>query len=116
MELKKTMTAYILEVKEAIVGAIKKSGLSRAQIAEGINEMIGSDEDDVHVTVSQIDSWTKRDDRRTPFFKYLPIFCHVTGDCGPLQAYVGSLGLKIIADKDIPILDLGTSEIDELGP
>ena len=114
MELKKNLNAYVTDVKAAIAQAIKNSDLSRQQIADRMNEIIGNDPDDGPVTVAQIDSWTKKDDRRTSFFKYLPVFCLVANSLTPLQAYLSSLGLKIISGKSINIYDLGESELKRL--
>jgi len=114
MEIKKNLNAYVTDVKAAIAQAIKNSDLSRQQIADRMNEIIGNDPDDGPVTVAQIDSWTKKDDRRTSFFKYLPVFCLVTNSLTPLQAYLSSLGLKIISGKSINIYDLGESELKRL--
>ena len=113
MELKKNLAAYVLDVKGEIGQAIKSSDLSRQQIADRMNEIIGNDPDGP-VTVAQIDSWTKKDDSRTSFFKYLPIFCLVTKTLNPLQAYLSSLGLRVISGKSINIYDLGESELKRL--
>jgi hypothetical protein len=113
MELKKNLAAYVSDTKTAVAQAIKNNDLSRQQIADRMNEIIGNDPDGP-VTVAQIDSWTKKDDNRTSFFKYLPIFCLVTNNLKPLQAYLSSLGLKVISGKSINIYDLGESELKRL--
>jgi hypothetical protein len=114
MELKKNLIAYVSDTKAAIAQAIKNSHLSRQQIADRMNEIIGNDPDDGPVTVAQIDSWTKKDDRRTSFFKYLPVFCAVTDSILPIQANLSSLGLKVISGKRINLYDLGESEVKRL--
>ena len=114
MELKKNLGAYVSDVKAAISQAIRNSDLSRQQIADRMNELIGNDPDDGPVTVAQIDSWTKKDDRRTSFFKYLPVFCAVTDTILPVQTYLSSLGLKVISGKRINLYDLGESEFKRL--
>jgi hypothetical protein len=114
MELKKNLGAYVSDTKAAIAHSIKNSHLSRQQIADRMNEIIGNDPDDGPVTVAQIDSWTKKDDRRTSFFKYLPVFCSVTDSILPIQAYLSSLGLKVISGKRINLYDLGESEFKRL--
>jgi len=113
VELRKNLAAYVSDIKGEIGQAIKNCDLSRQQIADRMNEIIGSDPDGP-VTVAQIDSWTKKDDTRTSFFKYLPIFCLVTKRLGPIQAYLSSLGLKVISGKSINIYDLGESELRRL--
>jgi hypothetical protein len=113
MELRKNLAAYVSDTKAAIAQAIKNSGLSRQQIADRMNESIGSDPDGP-VTVAQIDSWTKKDDTRTSFFKYLPVFCAATNSTTPIQAYLSSLGLKVISGKRINLYDLGESEFKRL--
>lgn len=115
MELQKNISAYIADTKAAILQAIKKCDLSRHQIADRMNETIGGvDPDDGPITVALIDSWTKKDERRTSFFKYLPIFCLVTNSPAPLQAYLSSLGMKIVSGKLINIYELGESELKRI--
>ena len=115
MELKRKLADYVMDSKLAITEAIRKSGLSRAQIADRMNELIGIDEEgEGKISVSQIDSWTKRDEKRTPFCKYLPIFCVVTNNTAPLEAFVAAIGARLVSDKKINLLELGESEIERI--
>jgi hypothetical protein len=114
VELKKNLWTYMSDTKAAIAQTIKDSGLSRQQIADRMNEIIGGNDPDGPVTVAQIDSWTKKDDNRSSFFKYLPIFCLVAKSLRPMEAYFSSLGLKVISGKSINIFDLGEAELQRL--
>ena len=111
LEFRKNLNVYLQDTKVAMAEAIKKSGLSRFQIADRMNEIIVPDGDEGPITKEQIDSWTKKEESRTSFFRYLPIFCHVTQNYSPLQAYASALSLKIIEEREMSILELGQAEL-----
>jgi hypothetical protein len=111
LKLLKNSNTYMLDIKSSIALAIKKSKISRAQIAEKMNELIAQDDGEAEITTAQIDSWTKKDEKRTAFVKYLPIFCYVVQDYTPLQEFVSSIGLKVVGARELLLIELGESEL-----
>jgi hypothetical protein len=110
----KNFHTYMIDVKSSIALAIKKSKISRAQIAEKMNELIAKDDDEAEITTAQIDSWTKKDEKRTAFVKYLPIFCYVVQDYTPLQEFVSAIGLKVVGPRELLLMELGESELNRV--
>jgi len=114
LKLIKSFNSYMVGVKHSMAIAIKNSKLSRSQIVEKMNERIGQDDGEATITMAQIDSWTKHDEKRTAFMKYLPIFCYVVQDYTPLQEFVAAIGLKAVGPKELSLMDLGESELHRL--
>jgi len=113
-KLVKSFHSYMIDVKSSIAVAIKKSGLSRIQIAEKMNELISRADGEAEITTAQIDSWTKKDEKRTAFIKYLPVFCYVVQDFAPLQEFVSAIGLKVCGPRELLLMELGESELRRL--
>jgi hypothetical protein len=103
---------YIADIKTAINRSIKESGLSRHQVADQINDMIGLE--DFCITKEVIDSWTKGDVDRAIPSKYIYYFCVATSSNLLVQAIIAPLGLKTISGKAINLLDLGESEFKKI--
>lgn len=73
----------------ALTGAIRKSGLSRWEIAGRMSHLLGFE-----ITKFMIDGWTaeSKEARRIPA-EYLPAFCAATGCREPLQILTDAAGL-----------------------
>ena len=80
----------------AIAKAIKQCSLSRWEIAGKMSHMLG-----IEVSKFQIDSWTaeSKEGHRVPA-EYLPAFCMVTGDHGPLRMMAETAGLFALPGPD----------------
>jgi len=114
IKLVKSFKSYMMSIKSSMAIAIKNSRMSRAHIAEKMNELMVRDDGDGPITTAQIDSWTKNEEKRTAFVKYLPIFCYVVQDYTPLQEFISSIGLKIVGSREQLLMDLGESELRRL--
>jgi len=106
-------TPSFLEVvphlKRALRQAIKDSNLSRDQIADRMNEILGVEGRSKEITTVVINSWTKNEENRIPSLDLLPIFCHVTQSLEPIRALIQPLGAKVIFGKQMNLLELGES-------
>lgn len=80
----------------AVTGAIKQCPLSRWEIAGKMSHLLG-----VEISKFQIDSWTaeSKEGHRLPA-EYLPAFCLVTGDHGPLRIMAETAGLFALPGPD----------------
>ena len=83
-------------LRRAVVAAIKRCPLSRWEIAGKMSHLLGTE-----ITKFQIDAWTaeSKEMHRVPA-EYLPAFCMVTGDHGPLQLMAETAGLFAIPGPD----------------
>jgi len=80
----------------SLCAAIKQCQLSRWEIAGKISHLLGQE-----ISKYQIDTWTaeSKDGHRIPA-EYLPAFCLVTGDHGPLRALAEVAGLFALPGPD----------------
>lgn len=80
----------------ALCAAIKGCPLSRWEIAGRMSHLLGGE-----VTRFQLDSWTaeSKDGHRMPA-EYLPAFCLVTKDNGPLRILAEAAGLFALPGPD----------------
>lgn len=90
-------------VRALAVEAIRRSGKSRAQIADDMTYLTG-----VEVTERQLNGYTaeSREDWRFPL-ELERAFCHATGDYSLMVARIELAGFTVIAGEDIAALDLG---------
>ena len=87
----------IEQLRAALRKAIKKSSLSRHQIAGEMSHLLGET-----ITKKMIDSWTRRSDevngrrpRHIPA-EYLPAFCKATGNNDPLTLLGNKVGMFVL--------------------
>lgn len=80
------------DLQRAITNAIRRSLLSRHQIAGEMSHLLAEE-----VSKAQIDSWTaeSRDDRHVPG-EFLPALCRVLGDYEPLEVLCRKAGLFVM--------------------
>ena len=80
----------------ALCMAIKKCPLSRWEIAGRMSHLLGCE-----ISKYQIDAWTaeSKDGHRLPG-EYLPAFCLVTADHGPLRLLAETAGLFALPGPD----------------
>jgi hypothetical protein len=83
-------------LRRAVVAAIKQCSLSRWEIAGKMSHLLG-----VEVTKFQLDAWTaeSKEMHRVPA-EYLPAFCMVTRDHGPLRLMAEAAGLFALPGPD----------------
>ncbi|WP_153306285.1 hypothetical protein [Desulfatiglans anilini] len=85
------------QLRDAMRQAIKSCPLSRHQIAGEMSHHAGET-----ITKEMIDSWTREPDegdgrsRRYVPAEYLPAFCRVTGDMGPLTIMCQMVGMFVL--------------------
>ena len=93
-------------VRALITEALKRSPLSRYQIAARMSEILG-----VEITKSQIDSWSaeSKDNHRFPFV-YGGSFCSATGDKSLARYFSQLCGGYYIEGEDAIRLELGRIE------
>ena len=103
------------ELKNAMNRAIKRCPLSRIQIAERMNELMGEEGmENGEVTADLINSWTKDDPKRIIPTKLIPFFCRATQSILPLVALAQPMAAMVIEGKDIEVLELGFAEMERL--
>ncbi|WP_051554448.1 hypothetical protein [Desulfobulbus elongatus] len=80
----------------AMTDSIKRCSFSRWEIAGKMSHLLG-----VEVSKYQIDAWTaeSKEGHRVPA-EYLPAFCIVTGDHGPLRMMAETAGLFALPGPD----------------
>jgi len=94
-------------LRVAMADSIKRCALSRWEIAGKMSHLLG-----VEVSKFQIDSWTaeSKEGHRVPA-EYVPAFCMVTGDHGPLRMMAETAGLFAMPGPDA--LRAETQKLDE---
>jgi hypothetical protein len=102
-----------IQLRETISLGLKKSPLSRYQIAARMSELLG-----VEITKAQLDSWTaeSKESHRFPA-AYLPAYCEATGDKEPICLMAELLHCYIIENREALLIQLGKikHEKKELG-
>ncbi len=80
----------------ALSAAIKQCSLSRWEIAGKMSHLLGHE-----ISKYSLDAWTaeSKEGHRLPA-EYLPAFCSVTGDNGPLQLLAETAGLFALPGPD----------------
>ncbi len=80
----------------AMCAAIKQCPWSRWEIAGKMSHLLGQE-----ISKYSLDAWTaeSKDGHRLPA-EYLPAFCQVTGDNGPLQMLAETAGLFALPGPD----------------
>jgi hypothetical protein len=83
--------------------AIKRSGVSRQQIADGMSCLLRQ-----KLSVHQINSWLadSKAGHRFPC-EYLPAFCAVTGDLDLVRDVAQLVGARIASKEDLVHAELG---------
>lgn len=90
-------------VRFTLIQSIKKSGKSRAEIAETMSFLLGR-----QVTEAMLNAFTaeSRGDRRFPA-EYDRAFCAATGDNTLMVCRIELAGLHVIDDNGMKLLELG---------
>ena len=84
------------QLRNAINSALKKCRLSRWEVAGKMSHLLG-----VEISKFMLDAWTAESkvEHRFPA-EYLPAFCAVTGDNGPLSLLAEKAGLYALPGPD----------------
>jgi len=92
-----------LRLREELSLGLKRSPLSRYQVAARMSELLG-----VEVSKPQLDSWTaeSKENHRFPA-AYLPAFCEATGYKEPLRIMTELLGCYVIENREALLTQLG---------
>ncbi|MEN8134289.1 MAG: hypothetical protein ABFS18_01965 [Thermodesulfobacteriota bacterium] len=100
------------DIKAAMNEAVKKSGLSRDQVLDRINELAlrfgvrlvgGSGK---ALTMDTLAKWLNvEEESRVPSFNGLAVFCAAIECNEPLAVMARLLGGKLISDQDVNLLD-----------
>lgn len=96
-------------IRGILSDAIKRSKLSREQIAEAMSHLIGT-----QVTRRALDSYTSEsaDQNRFPM-QYARAFCHATGDWRLFHCVAARAGLHVIDETGQQLLELGREYLRE---
>jgi hypothetical protein len=97
--------------------AAKGSGLSRAQVADRLNAVIGIEGlrtrgKDCQVTQAILDKWLAPEalDQVIPV-KLLPAYCRVTGSLEPLRVLVRMVGGEVIDEGEQILLEMARCQM-----
>ena len=102
------------EIKRQIRMALTGSDLSRAQVADKMNQIAVHEGMRKTVSKETLDSWTKRSEPdRLPSLHWMTIFCHVLDTLAPIAAMLQPLGAKVIGPEDLKILTWARAERDK---
>ena len=90
-------------IREVLADSIKKSGKSRAQIADIMSRLTGTG-----VTERRLNAYTaeSREDMRFPL-ELMRAFCIATGDFTLLHVIAGMAGLRVVTKTEFDVLQLG---------
>ncbi len=108
-----------VELKRAMALAAKKSGLTRAQIAERLTlllrvEGLKTRGKDGEVTETMIDKWLAPEALDSyPSPPLLVIYCRAVNSLGPLQPLAVPLGGRVIGPEEIVVLEFGLALVEE---
>jgi hypothetical protein len=84
------------QLSHAMGRAIRKSELSRWEIAGQMSHLVG-----MEITKAMLDSWTAESkEHHRPPAEFLPAFCAVTGDREPMQILADAAGLFCLPGPD----------------
>lgn len=107
-------TAVDLDIHFELLGALNTAirharvrGLSRPRIVDGMNRLLP--ELQKPLTLRQINCWTAASQlEQHPFpTRYLPAFCRVVDDEGPLRVLAETLGFALVDARDLEAKRLG---------
>lgn len=104
------------ELKRELALAAKSSGLSRPQIVDQINTLIGIERlrtkgKDGLVTLAMLDKWLAAEATESVIpLKLLPTFCRVTDSLGPLQALAAPLEAAVIGPAERILLEMAQAQ------
>jgi hypothetical protein len=90
-------------IRAMLADAIKESGKSRAQIADVMSQLTGT-----QITERRLNAYTaeSRDDVRFPL-ELLRAFCMATDNFALLYAIVGMAGFRVVTKTEFDVLQLG---------
>ncbi len=98
-------------LKLAMVSAEKKSGLSREQIVDQMNDLAEqyglrlTKGNGRNLTIDTLEKWLNSKDRsRVINIKALPVYCRVVGSNEPIAELIKPLGGMLIGQKDAKLL------------
>ncbi len=98
-------------LKLAMVSAEKKSGLSREQIVDQMNDLAEqyglrlTKGNGRNLTIDTLEKWLNSKDRgRVINIKALPVYCLVVGSNEPIAELIKPLGGMLIGQKDAKLL------------
>jgi hypothetical protein len=100
------------DLKEAMASAVKRSGLSREEVLDQLNQL--AERYGVHLmkgngkglTMVTFEKWLNPGAREyVPSPNALLVFCGVLEDLDPMRVLMAPLGAKIITDKEVVILE-----------
>lgn len=101
-----------LELRNALSNAIRSCGLSRAQIAARMTDLIWGDAGDGEITKAQLDAWTapSRADWRFPL-EYLPAFIQATGSIDLLKLLAEKVACFVLPTEQVKVMELAVLNV-----
>jgi|GEM_PF-620813 len=106
-------------LKRALNLAVRESGLSRAQVADRLNEVLALEGlrtrgREGAVSLALLEKWLAPADTAAVMpAKFLPAFCRVTGSLLPLMALARPLGAAVIGPEDQVLLEIARTMMAE---
>jgi hypothetical protein len=102
------------DIKREIRLAMSRSGLSRDQIVDQINDLAVKEGMRKSISKAALDNWSKDSDPdRLPSPAWLTLFCKVVGSVTPISALIRPLDAEIISRDDIRLLMWARAERDK---
>ncbi|MCF8719253.1 hypothetical protein [Nitrospina gracilis] len=100
----------IPQIKEAMRWALYESKLSRAQVADAMNELcrihgVVMNSRSKLISVDMLEKWCALSAEHVIPLKFVPIFCEATKSIYLLSALAGSLDAKVINPEETKLLE-----------
>lgn len=99
--------------KAALAEAMKANSLSRAQIADAMNELLQREGLKAEVTEAKLNKWAApSDSSHTPSLRQVPFLLKVLGTPAPLEALLAPLGAGVAGPRERELMRLGQAQVD----
>lgn len=96
-------------VQEALCQALKRSMMSREEVADELSRLVGE-----KITVNHIANWTaeSKNGWRLPL-EYAAALTQILNDTGIIKAALGGSGINILDDKEMALYEIGKAIEDK---
>ena len=98
--------------KSALAEAMKRSHLSRDEIADRINGLLKREGLRGDVNAQKLSKWASPSDTtHAPSLRHLPFLLKAVDDASPLDALLAPLGLRICGEREQRLIELAEGRI-----
>jgi hypothetical protein len=99
--------------KAALAEAMKACSLSRAQIADRVNELLQREGLKGDVTEAKLNKWAAPSDlTHVPALRLIPFLLLVVGTPAPLNTLLAPLGAVVAGPRERELMRLGQAQVD----